>query len=483
MKVLFASSYFLSLDPRSCQKQSPYPPLGTLYAATAFLHQGYTVSVFDSMIRPFKEFKPFFIQENPDVFVLYDDEFNYLTKMCLSRMRDAALNLIKLAATQHLPIFVYTSDAMDYPEPFLKAGATAVIQREGEAALQDILLSLKKGLWEKNKYSIPGITFFSGQALYRTLTRELITDLDPLPPPQYELCDIPSYQKIWKKHKRPFSLNISTSRGCVYRCNWCAKPLFGKSYRCHSPQRVASEFIRLKKTYGAESLWITDDIFGLKKGWLTELASLCSSLSIQMPYTCLTRADLLLREHDCQNLKTTGCSQVWIGAESGSQRVLNKMEKGITVEQIRHSRQKAMEHGIKIGYFIQFGYLEETWEDICHTRRLIRETLPEGLGISVSYPLPGTSFYEKVKGQLKKKTHWNHSKDLAMLYYGHYSPFFYRILHAMTHHEWKFYTMLAKKNWKRIIGAPFFLFRFGALKIILDIHRRIGYSLKSQTGV
>jgi anaerobic magnesium-protoporphyrin IX monomethyl ester cyclase len=128
---------------------------------------------------------------------------------------------------------------------------------------------------------------------------------------------------------------------------------------------------------------------------------------------------------------------VWIGAESGSQRILDAMEKGTRVEEIRASAARLRRTGIAVGFFLQFGYPGETWEDVQETRSLVRDCAPDDIGISVSYPLPGTRFFERVKGQLGAKQNWEDSSDLAMMFEGPYPTGFYRALHGLVHAEFR----------------------------------------------
>ena len=124
-----------------------------------------------------------------------------------------------------------------------------------------------------------------------------------------------------------------------------------------------------------------------------------------------------------------------MGAESGSAQVLASMEKGITPDQTRASVARLKAHGIKVALFLQLGYPGEDWGEIGETRAMVADCLPDELGISVSYPLPGTRFYDAVSAQLGRKTNWAHSDDLDPLFPGAFSRDFYRVLHRMIHHE------------------------------------------------
>jgi len=189
-------------------------------------------------------------------------------------------------------------------------------------------------------------------------------------------------------------------------------------------------------------VWMADDIFGLKPGWIEQIATLARERDAVVPFKCLLRADGVT-EPVARALAAAGCRTAWIGAESGSQKVLDAMEKGTSVEQIRMAAERLHRVGIEVGFFLQFGYPGETLEDIALTRQMVRECRPDDIGISVSYPLPGTRFYERVKAELGHKQNWVDSDDLAMMYRATYVPEFYRALHMLVHNEFRSQRLIA----------------------------------------
>ncbi len=153
-----------------------------------------------------------------------------------------------------------------------------------------------------------------------------------------------------------------------------------------------------------------------------------------MPFTIQTRADLV-SERMAGALRDAGCHEAWLGAESGSQKILDAMNKGTTVQEIVTARRRLKESAIRVGFFIQLGYLGEQMEDIVATRDLLDIARPDEIGVSVSYPLPGTKFYELVKAQLGRKTHWQESNDLEMMFRGTYTSDFYRAIRNLLHEQ------------------------------------------------
>lgn len=277
-------------------------------------------------------------------------------------------------------------------------------------------------------------------------------DLDRLPFPAWDLVDMAPYRKMWMKHKGYFSMNIATTRGCPFKCNWCAKPIYGNRYNSRSPENVIAELKMLKEKFQFDHIWFCDDIFGLKPGWVHAFAELVEKEKLHFRFKIQARADLLLQEEYIKDLAKAGCENVWMGAESGSQKILDAMDKGTTVKQIYEATRLLKKHGIHPSFFIQFGYLGETKEDIRKTIKMITELLPYEIGISVSYPLPGTLFYEKVKADLKEKANWTDSDDLALLFRNTFQPAFYKQLHRYVHKTYR--KHIAIENIKQIIKRP-----------------------------
>jgi anaerobic magnesium-protoporphyrin IX monomethyl ester cyclase len=448
--ILFSHSYFLRFDPKQWATGQPYPPLGTLYAAALMRESGYHVSLFDTMfaISP-EEVIPELEKFDPGFFVIYDDGFNYLTKMCLTNMREAAFEMCKLAKARGCKVIVCSSDSTDRYEKYLREGADFVIIGEGEHTLLELVNSLRNGA---DCSAISGLAYLSDNKAIKTSSRPVLKDLDSLPLPAWDLVDIDQYRQTWLKHAGYFSLNMGTTRGCPFKCNWCAKPIYGNRYNSRSPQNVVEELKMLKCRFNMDHIWFCDDIFGLKPGWVMEFAWLVKQEGIKIRFKIQSRADLLQEEELVHALAQAGCENAWIGAESGSQKILDAMDKGITIDQIYRSTQLMKQEGIKPSFFIQFGYPGEVKEDIEKTIRMINELLPFEIGISVSYPLPGTVFYERVKAELKTKTNWTDSNEMALMFHNTFSPSFYKQLHRYVHQN--YHQHLAKNSLRQLFRNP-----------------------------
>ncbi|WP_420631044.1 B12-binding domain-containing radical SAM protein [Candidatus Leptofilum sp.] len=444
--ILFGQSYYLKFDPKLWQAMQPYPPLGTLIAASVAREQGYSVALFDAMLADSPvEWQVALQQHQPRFAVIYEDSFNYLSKMCLLAMREAAFAMIEMAKAAGCTVILCGSDATDHATSYLQKGANFVLLGEGEETMVE-LLAVLDGRSTTPFSQITGLAYGENSRIQQNPRRPVLTQIDDLPRPAWDLVDVEKYRQLWLARHGYYSMNMVTTRGCPYHCNWCAKPIWGQRYNARSPQAVAAEMRWLQETHQPDHIWFADDIMGLKPGWWPEFAAEVQARGVHLPFKCLSRADLIVRQPDnVQALKQANCDIIWLGAESGSQRILDAMEKGTTVEQIREATQKLQAAGVKVGFFLQFGYVGETWQDIQKTLQLVRDCLPDDIGISVSYPLPGTRFHERVATQLGTQKNWVDSADLAMMYQGTYTTQFYRQLHTAVHLEFR-----ARRSWLKL---------------------------------
>jgi radical SAM superfamily enzyme YgiQ (UPF0313 family) len=435
--VVFGQSYFLRFDSKLHRAMQPYAPLGTLYAASYLRARGYDVAFFDAMLADSEqEWARCLDLHRPRFALLYEDNFNYLSKMCLLRMRAAAFTMIELARARDCVVIVAGSDASDNAALYLQQGASYVLRGEGEETLGELVDRLS-GRSQQALAAIDGLAFVDAGETVETRRRADIQALDALPFPAWDLVDVSRYAEAWRRRHGHFSINMVTTRGCPYRCNWCAKPIWGQRYNVRSPENVVAELAWLKDTCRPDHISFADDIFGLQPGWIRRFADLVEARSLVTPFKCLSRADLLLRDGELEALRRAGCRTLWIGAESGSQEILDAMDKGLRVEDIREATRRARKAGIEIGFFLQFGYPGETRRQIEETFRLVRECRPDDIGISVSYPLPGTRFHAAVREELGVKRNWIDSGDLDMMYEGPFPTDFYRSLSVALHKEFR----------------------------------------------
>jgi len=444
LSVLVGHSFFLRFDTKQFERAKPYPPLATLQVAAQLRRLGHEVALFDAMLAEgTQDFDRQLAAARPQLLLLYEDNYNYLSKMCLARMREAALAMIGSARHAGARVIVAGSDASDAPEPYLHAGADVALRGEGLDVLPALLHRLDKrprlagaalidGL--AGTVAIEGGRLVHGEAATPTVTLKRGDAAELEAPAAWDLVDIERYRSTWCAAHGQFSLNMAASKGCSFRCAWCAKPIWGQHYQQRSPVAVATEMAELKSRFAPDHIWFADDIFGFRADWVQRFAAEVDARGGAIPFTIQIRADLV-SDAMARALADAGCREAWIGAESGSQQVLDAMNKGTTVDEILQARRRLQSAGVRVGFFIQLGYLGEGLEELLQTRRLVEEARPDDIGVSVSYPLPGTRFHEQVRAQLGAKTHWDDSADLAMMFQGSFGTDFYRAVRDLLHEQ------------------------------------------------
>jgi anaerobic magnesium-protoporphyrin IX monomethyl ester cyclase len=412
----------------------PYLPLGTLYAATALRNSGISVSAFDSMFDDVAEnFSTALTKYRPRIVVVYEDDFNFLSKMCLTRMREVATDIARAARAVGAVAIVHGSDSTDNPQLFLDSGFDYVLCGEAEQTLVQLCSCL---LYSEQLPQIDGLIRFDERGHMKRSGQRLAKNPGwaDLSLPARDLLDLEPYREAWTKAHGYFSTNMVSSRGCPYHCNWCAKPISGNKFHLRHASAVAEEMRLLKVEAKVDHIWFGDDVFALNHHWVEDFAVEVTKRDAAVPFKIQSRADLLT-EATVKNLKAAGCVEVWMGVESGSQAVLNAMDKGLSLPAVVTARDRLKEAGIRACYFLQFGYPGERLAQLEETIEFVRETRPDDIGISFSYPLPGTVFYERVQAQLGQKRNWTDSDDLCIMFKAAYNTEFYRAVREALHAE------------------------------------------------
>lgn len=427
--ILFAHSNFMVQDEKQMARMRPYAPLSTLIAAALLRREGHQVALFDATFAlDIRDFERVLRETRPGVVAIMEDNFNFLTKMCTTVRRESALAMIRMARARGCLVAINGPDASDNPAAYFEAGADAVIEGDGETTLLRVADRWAEG--------VSDLRLLSGLVLPeagKTGPHRPERELDGLPLPAWDLLDIDSYRRAWGG---ALSWNIAASRGCPYSCNWCAKPTFGRRYTVRSPQNVVAEMAALKRDIAPAHLWFTDDILGLDPDWIDAFAAEIQHRRARVPFSMQSRVNLI-SSRVAAGLAKAGAAEVWLGVESGSQEILDAMDKGTKVEGARTATRLLRQHGIRVCWFIQLGYPTEEWDDILATRDLIRDEMPDDIGVSVAYPLPGTVFHDRVRAQLGAQRNWHDTGELAMLFQGTYETGFYRSIRDLLHREVK----------------------------------------------
>jgi len=392
MELLLCNSHFLYYDQVEQSVAYVYPPLGPLYLS-AYLKSANIgeVGFFDATFaKGEEEFEQALREKRPRLVGIQS----------VITTRSRTRNMIRIAQSIGIPVVVGGPDASSSYKNYLAWGATYAVIGEGEETCAE-LLQVLTGQSKIEIKDIRGLAYKNNGEIVINPNRGLIEDLDQLPFPDWKAVDICRYLELWKKKNGYTSLHILSSRGCPFGCAWCSRAVFGRNVRQRSVDNVIDEMKALSNYYHPDSIWFADDTFTMDKTWIENFTGKIALSGSVIPFRCFTRADRVTPEM-LSKLKTAGCRLIHMGVESGSQQVLDAMNKGQKVETIQKASNYIHDAGIDINYFIMFGYPGEKLNDIRATEALIKAAKPESIGFSIAYPIPGTEFYQSVKDCLVK---------------------------------------------------------------------------------
>jgi anaerobic magnesium-protoporphyrin IX monomethyl ester cyclase len=428
--LLLTHGYFLFEDPKELQIRKPYVPLGILYICSHLRNKGFDVDVFDTTFSSMGALTSHLQNTTPSVLGIYA---NLMT-------RKKVVEIIKIARQSGWTVVVGGPEPGAYIQEYLDAGADVVVLGEGEVTMEELLLALRTNSPSALR-NVQGIAFKEEDGhTARTAPRTQIADLDAQPWPARDAVDVRQYMQTWRDAHGKGSLSFITARGCPYRCRWCSHQVFGMTHRRRSPKRVVDEVEWLLSTYQPDMVWIADDVFTIHHGWLRTYAAEMRRRGLHVPFECISRADRLNPEA-ADLLAELGCFRLWIGSESGSQRILDAMDRGVTVEQVQSAVSLCKQRSIQTGMFLMWGYEGEELQDIEATIEHVKRTDPDIFFTTVSYPIKGTPYYERVAKSLVQLKPWNISSDREIAVQGRHSPKFYEFADSLLQNEVKLARM------------------------------------------
>lgn len=404
MKILLSHGYFIADDPKEQKIMRPYVPLGLLYVSAWLEKHAVEHDVFDTTFSSFDALKKHMQESKPDCIGLY---VNLMTKV----------NVLKIIGflrsepvLEKIKIILGGPEVRNHAQNFLDHGADFLVLGEGEESFLELIQKLSENKTDELIF-VNGICFkdSEGKAFF-TPERNKIKDIDELPFPNRKKVDLHLYLNAWKQHHGKNAISVSTMRGCPYTCKWCSRAVYGLSYRRRSAKAVVEELASVQKDYQPDSLWFVDDVFTVSHKWLHEFADELNRTGLKINYECITRADRL-NEEVIGLLKQTGCFRVWIGAESGSQKIIDLMDRRVEVQQVREMIVLAKQFGIEAGTFIMLGYPGETEEDIKETVHHLKTSNPDHFTITIAYPIKGTELYAEVENDFTTDQDWAESTD------------------------------------------------------------------------
>jgi anaerobic magnesium-protoporphyrin IX monomethyl ester cyclase len=399
--VLLTHGYFLYEDEKELEIMKPYPTLGLLYLSSYLRRAGFSVELFDSTFARREELLARLAAGSGGVLGIYT---NLMT-------RAAVLALVAAARPHGWTVVLGGPESAGWPAEYLGRGADVVVVGEGEATMAELLPALAA----RGPHRLHGVagTVFRDEAgqVVTNPERQQIADIDSLPWPDRGQIDLDRYVDVWRRHHGMGSVNLITARGCPYRCRWCSHAVFGYTHRRRSPGDCADEVAHILERWKPEQLWFADDVFTIHHRWLFEFAGLLKRRGLVRPFETISRADRLLKDEVLATLAEMGCYRIWIGSESGSQRILDAMERGVTVEQVQWATHAARRHGIAVGMFLMWGYDGETIDDIEATVEHVKKANPDIFFTTVAYPIRNTAYYRQVAGRIVLDKDWDLATD------------------------------------------------------------------------
>lgn len=466
-KVLFTHGYFLEEDPKEKAIMRPYPPLGILYLSAYLEQHGVQNDVFDSTFSTFNLLKQHLIQQKADIIGIYT---NLMTKLNVLKIIDFIKKNKELA---HVKIILGGPEVRNHAANFLNYGADVIVLGEGEETMLELVNFYGDVNQKLQLNQIKSIAFIDETGKMQTTeNRPLLKQIDLLPMPNRKKINMHQYFDTWKKHHGQSVVSVSTMRGCPYTCKWCSRAVYGQTYRRKSAKLVVDEMMYLKNTYAPDAIWFVDDVFTVSHKWLKEFADEVAEKKLIFPYEIITRADRL-NEEVIDLLKSSGCFRVWIGAESGSQNIIDAMDRRVDVNVVRQMIQMAQKKGIQAGTFIMLGYPGETTADIEETIHHLKVSNPDLYTITIAYPIKGTPLYEEVAENFTVFPDWDKGTDRDIDFKRTYSKKFYEYAVRLVYNEVRYHKEKSKQN------ANYFLLPYLKAKSIAARSAMLYEKLKS----
>ncbi|PXY38904.1 B12-binding domain-containing radical SAM protein [Flavobacterium cheongpyeongense] len=443
MSILFTHAYYLSGDLKEQKIMKPYPPLGLLYVSAYLTSKNIQNNVYDTTFYSQEDQLSYILEKKPKVISIYT---NLMTKI-------EVVKLIKILKTElyGFPRIILGGPDITYNiENYLKSGADFLIIGEGEETTYELYNAI---INNDNFNEIDGIAFFENNNVNQTQARTKFRELDELPLPNRDAIPIEKYLETWKKNHGESSMTISTQRGCPYTCKWCSTAVYGQSYRRRPAHLVAQEMKMLKDKYNPDAIWFVDDVFTISHKWLIAFHEEVVRQNAQIRFECITRAERLNNEI-LQLLKEAGCFRIWIGAESGSQKIIDLMDRRVDVNHVKKIIQDTNALGIETGTFIMLGYPGETEEDISTTIQYLKDANPTHYTITIAYPIKGTSLYNEIENNITVKPDWETSTDREIDFERSYSRKYYDYAVKKVVNEVEFHREITKagsRNYVKIL--------------------------------
>jgi anaerobic magnesium-protoporphyrin IX monomethyl ester cyclase len=376
MKILLISppieNTIASVMPKELEEGLDFlPPLGLMYIA-AYLEKetSHQVEILDCPVEKMghNQLREEIKKRNPDIVGMTAMTFTLIDVVRAARTAKEINPKIKIIlGGPH--VIIFPEETIKIPEiDFLVLG-------EGEAAIKPLLENIGNS---DNLKKIRGLVFKQENNFINTGRVDLIENLDNLPFPSRHLTHYQKYFSVLSP-RRPVT-TMFTSRGCPYQCLFCDRPQLGKNFRARSAKNVVKE------------IFIYDDTFGVDRQRVLDICSQIKKRKIDIAWDIRTRVNTV-DEEILKALKQAGCQRIHYGVEAGTQKILNVLRKGITIEQVERAFKMTNEAGIQTAAYFMVGSPTETKEDILQTIKFMKKINPDYVHVTITTPFPATDLY------------------------------------------------------------------------------------------
>ena len=462
-QVLLTHGYSIWDDPHELATMRPYPPLGILYLSAYLKRVGVSVEVMDSTFSRRDRFARRLQQARPPIVGIYTNMMTRQNVLAMAAMaRDAGSKVI-----------LGGPDPGNYAAEYLQHGADVVVIGEGEETLAAVVKAWGDGWNAETLRDIAGIAFVDGGELVRTPSRAQVRDLDSLPWPDREAIELDAYIDTWRRHHGMGSVSLITARGCPFHCQWCSHAVYGHSHRRRSVGDVADEVEAILARWRPDMLWYADDVFTIHKKWFFRYADELERRNIRTPFETISREDRL-DEKIIRRLADIGCKRIWVGAESGSQRILDRMQRNTDAERVIEMVHLLQKHGIEAGMFIMLGYDGEEEQDLVDTVDVLQRAAPDVFLTTVAYPIKDTGYFDTVSDRIVANKDWLRGSDRDLTVAGRRSARYYANATRWMVGEVAWRTKLRKRGFSASVARNFLNAAWGRLGMAASRDERVG---------
>lgn len=446
LDCLLVFPYMLSDDPTQKRKRSPFPPLGLMYVAASLRQAGYEVEILDcTFMQSIEQAEQ----------IVRSTEARYIGIHSMITLTRNAVALAEAAKSAGKTVIYGGPDPSTAPDKYLKKGfGDYVVMGEGERTAVELIRALDRG---EIPLDVKGLVFLSGEgSIVTTPARELERDLDSILSPARDLIDNEHYKEVWRADHGYALTSVMTTRGCPYGCFFCSEKLvFGRRYTVRSANNVVAELEDIIRKYGYDRVWFADDIFPLRKERTLQICKEIINRALDFTWSCLARADLV-DEEALASMKQAGCDIVFFGVESGSQRMLDAMNRMMTIEQIASGVSAAKRVGLKVHAFMMVGFPGENYESLKQTIEFLKVLSPDEFSFTVAYPLPGTELFHMIE-PIDEQLEWRDPSENRLLFESNIPE--WGLKFAVWKAKYEFYLYRRIKRGQTIFRVAFILFK------------------------